>query len=174
MTTARTIGSWRRIAGLAQVAWQCRRLGILKRLTSVDYVLLAVVGGFGVRTIYGISQYLAAGKPVTWTIVLSWSSDPLLLMLLVVAVLIWRSMANLGCGLLANCWRSYVIAIALTSLGAASSWCLDCSVTPWWTNLGWYVWFVADATYALAPAFQAAALDRVHTRGAVLREIEAH
>ncbi|HEY4364247.1 MAG TPA: hypothetical protein VGN17_24985 [Bryobacteraceae bacterium] len=161
------------LVGLAQVAWQCRRLGILRKLVSADYLLLAVVSGFGVRTVYGISQYLAAGKPVTWTTLVSWSSDPLLLMLLAVAVLIWRSMAKLGCGLLANCWRSYVIAIALTSLGAASSWCLDCTVTSWWTELGWYVWFLADATYALAAAFQAAALDRVRTRADVLTTIEA-
>ena len=160
------------LLGLAQVALHCRRLGVLGKLTAADYLLLAVVGGFAVRTFFGISQYLAAGKPVTWDVALGWTSDPLLLLLLAVAVLIRRSMAKLGCGLIANCWRSYVAAVVLASLGAASSWCLNCSVLPWWTELGWYVWFVSDAAYALAPAFQAAALDRVRSRGDVLRAIE--
>jgi hypothetical protein len=161
------------LVGLAKVVRNCRRLGILGKLTGVDYTMLAVTGGFTVRTVYGISQYVAAGKPVTWAIALAWTSDPLLLSLLAAAVLIRRSMAKLGCGLIANCWRSYVAAIVLTSLGAASSWCLDCSIRPWWTELGWYVWFISDAAYALAPAFQVAALDRVQTRGDILKAMEA-
>jgi hypothetical protein len=96
-----------------------------------------------------------------------WTSDPLLLLLLATAVLIRRSIAPLGYGLLANCWRSFIVGIVLTSFGTASTWCLDCQTTPIWPSLGWYVWFVADCAFALGPAFQVAALEHARSRARV-------
>ena len=147
-------------AGLANVAVHCRKLGILRRLTRIDYALLLLLAALTVRTTIGISAYTSAGKPVTWVVAVLWTSDPLLLLLLAVSVALHRSAANLGHGMIANCWRSFVVAIVLTSLGSASTWCLDCTVTPIWTSLGWYVWLFADAAFALGPAFQLAALER--------------
>jgi hypothetical protein len=155
------------LAGLSNVVLNCRRLRLLKRLQAVDYVLLAVVSGFLVRSFWVISIVIADDKPVTLTTAVLWTSDPLLLLLLAAAVLIRRSIAALGFGLLANCWRSFIVGIVLTSLGSASAWCLDCEVTPIWTSLGWYVWFVADSAFALGPAFQAVALEHARNRARV-------
>src|SRR5262249_12699471 len=126
-----------------------------------------IVGGFMVRSLLGISAFTGAGRTVTFSTAALWTSDPLLLLLLVVAILIRRAIAPLGYGLLANCWRAFIAGIVLTSLGSASSWCLDCSTTPIWTSLGWYVWFVADCAFALGPAFQVAALEHARNRARV-------
>jgi hypothetical protein len=155
------------LAGLLNVVVHCRRLRMLRKLAVIDYVLLAVVGAFFLRTLFGISAFTGAGKAVTFTTAVLWTSDPLLLLLLVVGILIRRSIAPLGYGLLANCWRSFIAGIVLVSLGNASSWCMDCSVTPLWTSLGWYVWFIADCSFALGPAFQVAALEHARNRARV-------
>ncbi len=156
------------LCGLSQFAKYSSDIGLFRRMTKTDYALLAIVAGFGIRTVYGISAYLNAGKAVTWTRVVSWLSDPLLLLLLVVAVLLRRSVAPLGAGMIANCWRSFIVAIVLTSAASASSWCLDCTVTPVWTSIGWFVWFAADAAFAMGPALQVAAVDRLKSRSYLL------
>jgi hypothetical protein len=155
------------LAGLLNVLAVCRRLRLLRRLQPIDFVLLAIVCGFLIRTGFGVSAYIGAGKIVSFTTAVMWTSDPLLLLLLATAVLIRRAIAPLGFGLLANCWRSYLVGIVLTSLGSASAWCVDCTVTPIWTSLGWYVWLVADCAFALGPAFQVAALEHARSRARV-------
>jgi hypothetical protein len=155
------------LAGLSNVVMNCYRLRLLRRLAVVDYVLLAIIGGLMLRTIAGISAFTSGGKPVTFTIAALWTSDPLLFALLAVAILIRRSVARLGRGLLANCWRSFITAIVLTSLGSASSWSMNSASIPIWTSLGWYVWFVADCAFALGPAFQVAALEHARSRARV-------
>lgn len=152
------------LAGLSTVILSARRLGMLRGLTKLDYALLAGVAAFSVRTYVGVSAYLSQGKPVTFTVAALWTSDPLLLLLLAAAVLLRRSVAALGHGLIANCWRSYIAAIVLTSLGSASAWCLDCSSIPLWTSAGWYIWFVADCAFALGPALQVAAMEHARSR----------
>ena len=158
------------LVGLVRVAIHCRRLGLLKRLTRSDHLLLALVLGLTVRTVYGIWRYLSGGKPVTWVMAANWTSDPMLILLLVVAVLIRRSVFRMGRGMIANCWRSFVAAILLTVIADAGLWCLQCTSAPW-AGLGWYLWFIADATFALAPAFQVAALEHARSRSRLLNAI---
>lgn len=158
--------------GLTQVAGCFRRLAVYRHLRPVDFVMFTIVGALTVRTLFGIRQSLSsAGTAVDWARAALWVSDPLLLMLLVVAVFLWRSVSSLGHGLLANCWRSYVVAIVLTSVGDASLWCGSCTTYPAWYSLGWYVWLIADAAFALGPAFQAAAIERVQAGSSTLRQI---
>jgi hypothetical protein len=159
------------LAGLTKVLSSFRCLAMRWRLNRVDYLLLGFVATLTVRTFFGIYQFVAAGKAVTWSQAILWTSDPLLVLLLIVAVFIRRSVVNLGYGMIANCWRSYVAGIALTSLGNASLWCLACSSFPIWSSLGWYVWLMADAAFALGPAYQVAAIERVHARSRIFEEI---
>jgi hypothetical protein len=159
------------LLGLIQVAACFRRLMLFRGLAGVDFLLLSMVGTLAVRTLFGVYQFLVAGNAVTWSQAALWTSDPLLLMLLLVAIVIRRSVSNIGYGILANCWRSYIIAIALTTVGDASLWCSSCSNFPLWNSLGWYIWLVADASYALGPAFQVAAIERVQMGSRMLREI---
>lgn len=159
------------LAGLLNVLIHCRRVGLLRRLEWSDYALLAVVFGLMLRTLSVIAG--ASGTDSFATAAL-WTSDPLLLLLLASAVLVRRALAPLGRGLLANCWWSFVAAIVLTSLGSASSWCMDCSTTPVWTSLGWYVWVAVDCAFALGPAFQLAALEHVRSRARVYEMFADH
>jgi hypothetical protein len=46
-------------------------------------------------------------------------TDPLLCALLLVAVLLRPSVSQMGGGLVAACWTSYVVAVLLTALGDA-------------------------------------------------------
>jgi len=159
------------LLGLIRVASRFRRLALCRHLKKVDYLLLASVGALTIRTLLAIPQWLAAGSSVTWSRILLWTSDPLLLSLLVVAIFIRRGVASLGHGILANCWRSYAAAIVLTSFASATLWCTSCSGFPLWNSLGWYVWLLADAAFALGPAFQVAAVERVQMGTRILREI---
>jgi hypothetical protein len=156
------------LIGLIQVAIHCRRLGIFRGLTHFDYALVFAIAAITIRTLVGIFSYIHSGKPITWDRVLAWPSDPLLMLLLLAGVFIRRSTTNMGAGLIAHCWRAFVMGIVLTALGDASLWCLDCSVRPVWMMPGWYLWLIADASFALAPAFQVAALERSQIRSGLL------
>jgi hypothetical protein len=153
-------------AGLVNIVQICRRMRILRRLTLSDYAMLAVVIAFGVRTAYGIAAFVSGDQPVTFIRAMLWTTDPMLLALVVMAILLHRSAAALGHGMLTNVWRSYVAGIFLTAVGSASAWSFD-GQTHVWTSLGWYVWFAADSAYALAPAFQLAAVQHARNRARV-------
>ncbi len=155
------------LAGLVHLLVSLRRLGLLRRLARTDYVLLLIVGGLLIRTLYGISVYIDGDKPVTFLVAALWTSDPLLTALLAAAVLIRRAVAPLGRGLLANCWRSFVVAIVIISIASATSWCIECSNYEVWTSFSWFLWLPADMAFALAPAFQVAALQHARNRARV-------
>jgi hypothetical protein len=156
------------LSGLSLFVKRSSDVGLLKKLAKWDYLLLAIVGAFGIRTAYGITTFLDRGRAVTWTQFLQWISDPLLLLLLMVAVLVRISAAAMGTGMVANCWRSFVMAILLTSVASASSWCLDCTVTTLPMSIGWFMWFIADTAFAMAPALQVAAAERLRSRSYLL------
>jgi hypothetical protein len=155
------------LAGFIQLLSGLRRIGLLRRLTRIDYVLLAIVGGLTIRTFYGISVYINSAKSVTFVIAALWTSDPLVMALLASAVLIRRAVAPLGHGLLANCWRSFAAAVLILAIANATSWCLECSYYEVWTSFSWFLWLPADAMLALAPAFQVAALQHARNRARV-------
>jgi hypothetical protein len=155
------------LAGLANLMTGLRKTGLFRKLTRVDYGLLLIVAGLLVRTMIGISAYMSGGKPVTFLIAALWTSDPLLMFLLAVAVLIRRAIAPLGCGLLANCWRSFAVATVILSIANATSWCLECSNYEVWTSFSWFLWLPADMAFALAPAFQVAAVQHARNRARV-------
>ena len=159
------------LVGLVRVAGSLRQLGVHRRLTRTDYLLFALVGALTMRTLFGVYQFVDAGKMITWAQAILWTTDPLLLMLLIVTVFIRRSVLNLGHGMIANCWRSYVAAVVLTSFADASLWCSSCSSIAVWNSLGWYVWLIADAAFALGPAYQVAAIERVRAGSRILKAI---
>ena len=151
------------LLALVKAVWSFRQLAVYQPLKRIDLILLAIVGALTLRTLLGVHQFLADGVPATWDRILLWASDPLLMLLLAVAIVIRRSIAELH-GMLISCWRAYIVAIVLTLIGDASLWCSSCSNFALWNSLGWYVWLIADAAFALAPAFQVAAIERVQMR----------
>ena len=146
--------------GLIQVLRACRINGVLGKLKPLDAVLLAAVTLY---TVYYFSQVVLSPLhpegPVSLLKVIGWSSDPLLCVLLLEALLIRRSTANLGWGLISRCWISYTAAILLTSLGDVGLWASANGLVPYWLEAAsWYVWFIASASYALGPAYQLQAM----------------
>jgi hypothetical protein len=65
----------------------------------------------------------------------------------------------MGQGLVSNCWGMFVLAIIITSVGDAAIWAGNHSLlSESMTALSWYIWFVAAAAFASAPAYQLAAI----------------
>jgi hypothetical protein len=157
--------------GLALVASRCAHFGIWSGWTIVDRMGLFFVAAVAVRSCFGIWVYLHQGKTVTLFVALGWLSDPSLLVLLPMAIRLRRTACSLGNGPLANCWRSFAGAVILTAVGDLSLWCLQCELPSQWVTLVWFVWLIVDASFALGPAFQAAAMARVRGRARSLRHI---
>ena len=88
-------------AGLYYALKVYRQSGFLKRLRLFDWVLLAIPAGSVVHNIGGQVADLWLGEwPEIW-VALRWLVDPLLWMLLVQALLLFRSVRGMGQGMLA-------------------------------------------------------------------------
>jgi len=152
--------------GLGRVLRIQRRFGLVGSLTRGDKALLFLVIAFSISQL-AINLPLLANRPSLGTILL-WMSDPLLSILLIEAILVRRSVIRMGQGLVAKCWGMFVLAIVITSVGDAAIWADNHGfLSEPITALSWYIWFVAAAAFANAPAFQLAAIslareDNVH------------
>lgn len=143
--------------GLGRALVIQRRFGVLGGLTRADRVLLMLILAFTLSQVIAVIPLLSAHAPLSTELL--WLSDPLLALLLVQAVLVRRSAARVGQGLLARCWGMYVTAIVATSAGDAGIWAAGRGLLPpSLTPLSWYIWFVAAAAFACAPAYQLAAM----------------
>jgi hypothetical protein len=148
--------------GLFYVVRACRRNGILGRLKAIDYALLAIVVAFTVHFVISLALSSQPNRePATTPTVIGWMSDPLLCVLLFEAILIRRSTANMGWGLISRCWLSFTVAVFLTSVGDIGLWAAASRHLPYALEAAsWYVWFIASAAYALGPAYQLEAMRR--------------
>ncbi len=150
--------------GLMRVINLTRRLRIVRRLTTGDRILIAVILLFTARQMFEIGVILFGTRvPPRATQALLWFSDPLLALLLMQAVSIRRSVLNLGDGLVARCWGMMALGVALTSAGDVTLWAESHSLVPTVLSpLGWFVWFVAATAYACAPCYQVEAVRQAH------------
>jgi len=145
--------------GLFYVLKACRQNGIVGRFHAVDILLLLVVAGYTVNFFVSLASAPARAHVTRVEQILDWTSDPLLCILLLEAILIRRSVGFMGWGLIARCWLSFTAAIFLTSIGDMGLWA-------WWKGYlppaletaSWYVWFLAGAAYALGPCYQLQAM----------------
>ena len=145
---------------LSRVLQVQRRFGVLRGLTRTDLLLIGLIVAFMLGEIANIVRYLGPSyQPPPLTKVILWLSDPLLSLLLVQAVLIRRSVINVGLGLISQCWGMYVIAVVTTLAGDASIWASSQGLlSEPLIALTWYIWFFAAAAFASAPAYQLAAM----------------
>jgi hypothetical protein len=151
-------------AGLMRAVILTRRLGVLGRLTWIDKSCIAVILVFTISQLFEIGGVLLGeGKRPGLAQVLLWFSDPLLTLLLILAVAIRRSVLNMGHGLVARCWGMMALGVAFTSAGDAMLWAewhgfLPTALLP----LGWFVWFFAVTAFASAPCYQMEATRLAH------------
>ena len=145
---------------LSRVLQVQRKFGVLRGLKRSDLLLIGLIVVFMLGEIANIVRYLAPPfQPPPLTRAILWLSDPLLSLLLVQAVLIRRSVINVGLGLISQCWGMYVIAVVTTLAGDASIWALGQGLlSEPLIALSWYIWFFAAAAFACAPAYQLAAM----------------
>jgi hypothetical protein len=149
-------------AGLWRVLKACRRHGILGRLSFTDVLLQTVVVAY---TIYFFATVVFAGghggRSLDLISIVSWTSDPLLCILMFQAILIRRSTATMGLGLVSRCWLCFTAAIFLTSLGDIGLWAWSKGfLSHGFEAISWHIWFVAAAAYAMGPAYQLQAMVR--------------
>jgi hypothetical protein len=143
--------------GLGRVLGVHRKFHLVGSLTRGDKALLTLVLAFSLSQL-SINLPLLGRHPSLGTMLL-WLSDPLLSLLLVEAILVRRSVTRMGQGLVAKCWGMFVLAIVITSAGDAAIWADSHSLlSESVTALTWYIWFVAAAAFASAPAYQLAAI----------------
>jgi hypothetical protein len=148
--------------GLYLVIRLYKRLGMLARLSRVDYILFGIVLLYTLRFVFEVVKWnLESTDPVTVTKIITWTSDPLLSLLLLEAIFLRRSVISMGGGLIAKCWGAFTAGIFLTSLGDMGLWAISHGFLSWPTSsLTWYIWFLASAAYTLGPAYQVEALRR--------------
>jgi hypothetical protein len=154
-------------AGLLIVVRLYRKVGLLRRLRWPDFVLLGAVGVFLGSQVVELMRWLFfSGGPVTMLTGVSWLVDPLVGMLFVEAVLLRRSVVNMGGGLVGRCWGAYTAAIFLTSMGNLGIWAMNSGLLPWqFSYLTSCIWFLASIAYALGPAYQVEAIVRARAAG---------
>ena len=159
------IGGTLRFAFLAGGLWCAvrvyRKSGFLGKLKWGDRVLLAAFALYLSAVAYGVTVALRAGKPWRWSEAAMWPVDPLLWLLLLEGLLLYRSVERMGPGWIGRCWKTLSIAVFLTALGDVGTWAFNYGYLPYpWSAVVWYVWLPAEAAYTLAPAYQLEALHR--------------
>jgi hypothetical protein len=147
--------------GLAVVLRVQRQFGLLPRLTRLDWLLIASLAAYTFGEGWQVVQAIRAGKVFSRYDVLLWTSNPLLIALLFEAIWIRRSVLAMGWGLIARCWAAFVDAIALTAIANMWTWAAWIFL-PWPAPaIGWYIWFLVGAAFAIGPAYQVEAFRRV-------------
>jgi hypothetical protein len=159
--------------GLFYVLAACRRNGVLANLLLPDFILLGIVTAYTTHYFATVVVHTSSSESPVHAIT-AWTSDPLLCVLLLEAILILRSAANMGWGLIPRCWVAFTAAIFLTSLGDMGLWAWAKGyLSPALVALSWHVWFVAGACFALGPAYQLQAIAQASRGYAFDDNIEA-
>lgn len=132
-----------------------RQSGLNGRMRWIDWVASIAFAVFLVRNVVDVVVAVRAGKTLDIWEVLGWPVDPLLWVLLLQALLLFRSTGQMGNGRIGLCWRAFSVAIFLTALGDVGLWAVNYGYLPWpWSSVTWYLWLPASAAFARAPAFQ--------------------
>jgi len=157
--TGMVVGGPLQMALLARGLWLLLRVyrqsGLFSRLTGSDGFMITVLSAYTVREAWQVAILLKAGKTFTVPEAILWTSNGLLIMLLIEVICIRRSLLSMGWGLIARCWAAFAAAIALTALGDIGIWATWTGFLPWpWSSAVWYVWFLVSGAFALGPAYQ--------------------
>jgi hypothetical protein len=138
------------------------RAGILTvRLRISEWTVLAFLGFYTVCE--NVQAVLIRSVDGQWSpqFFIASATDPLLLVVLAAALLLRRSVHNLGGRYLERCWAAMAAAFGLTFLGNITTWALNSGYFSLRvTSIGWNLWFLAGAALPLAYAFQLHAMVR--------------
>jgi hypothetical protein len=146
-------------AGLWFALAAYRRAGFPGRLRGVDWLPLAAFAVYLGRNVYDVAAAARAGGKVGWVKAANWPTDPALLALLAIALLLYRSVEQTGGGWIGRCWRAFSFGVFLTALGNVGTWADAYGyLGDPWNSLVWFLWLPAEACFAAAPAYQLEAI----------------
>lgn len=148
---------------LALVGRAYDRHGLSGELRVMDWLALGVASFLMVNDTWdGIRWTLAREAPLDLYRALGFVVDPLLLVLLFQALTLRRAAQTMAGGLIGRCWSAYSAAVFLTVLGCLGQWAVNYGYLPRPVAVPtWFVWFLVSAAFAMGPAYQLEALDRV-------------
>jgi hypothetical protein len=147
-------------SGLAIVLKVYRQLGLLRTLGGIDYFLIALSVLFCLHQAKEVIDWLPDLKRrFNVFAMLNWASDPLLSLLLVESIVLWRAGRHLAGGYIGHCYGAFAMAVMLTSLGNVGIWIEAWGYIAWpYRAVVWYIWIPAAACFAIAPAYMMQAI----------------
>ncbi|MBL8231855.1 MAG: hypothetical protein JNL98_25380 [Bryobacterales bacterium] len=162
------------MAGGLGIAIRCyRRLGLVGRLRSADYLIITISLTFAAHQIHEVIQYFPQfARRLSPFNYITLVTDLMLTVLTLEAVVLWRSSRRMRGGLLGKCWGAYSAGILLTSLGDVGLWASSWGHIPWpLGSITWFIWFPAAAAFALGPAYQYSALVRARSAASAVEVV---
>ncbi len=142
-------------AGLLYAVRVYRRSGFLGHFTWRDRSLLLISGAYVVREFRDLWIALLHGRKPPWSEVLGWPVDPLLLLLLAEALLLYRSTQRMGTGWVGRSWVAFSVGIAFVVTGDSMNWAKAYGYLKYpWSSVEWYIWLPPSAAFTLAPLYQ--------------------
>lgn len=153
-------------AGLYKGLQHYRKIGMAGKLRRYDYVLVGAAGIYALYvlvTVVRIALQNTALIGTSW--MLTWPNDMILALLLLEAILLFRTATDMGQGYIALAWGAFAVAIFLTSVESLGQWLTSFGHFPYPANaVVWYLWYVWAAAFALGPAYQVDAIRMAECR----------
>ena len=151
-------------AGLYLALRVYRRSGFLGRLNALDWAVLGPIAVYIGVEAGGLILAVERGKRTGMGEALNWPVNPLLWVLLVEAMMLYRSVQKMGPGWIGWCWKAFSAAVFLVALGDIGTWATAYGYLPWpWAAAVWSIWVPAGAAFALAPAYQLQAIQYAYS-----------
>lgn len=152
--------------GLYEGLLHYKRIGMRGKLRPLDLILVSAAGIYGlyvIETVVRIALKNPSSIQTGW--ILTWPNDLLLAVLLLEAILLFRTSADMGQGYIARAWGAFAVAIFLTCMESLGQWLTAFGYFRYPENaVMWYLWFVWAAVFALAPAYQVDAITIAESR----------
>lgn len=131
------------------------RSGFLGKFRGLNWPVVAAMGFYVVVEALATAAAFWRGKGPGMAEIAHYPTDPLLFVLLIEAMLLYRSAEEMGGGWIGHCWKSIGVGIFLISMGDMIIMATNYGYLPWpWSTIGWYVWYPAAAAFAIAPTYQ--------------------
>jgi hypothetical protein len=142
-----------------------RKSGFLGKFRGLNWPVIIAMGIYliveGAATAAAIWRGKGPGLPE----IAHYPTDPLLFVLLIQAMLLYRSAEEMGGGWVGDCWKSIGIGIIFVSMGDMLLLATNYGYLSWpWSSIEWYVWFPAAAAFAIAPTYQLDAIVRARAK----------
>jgi hypothetical protein len=152
-------------AGLLVALRVLGQFGLRPRLKTTGWTVAAVAVVAVLARFGDAAAALLAGRQTGLHDLIGVAGAPVLCLLLFEALLLWRSAIRLGSGLIPKCWGAFAVGIFLTVFAEVALWALRWCFPAWpVASFEWYICFPAAAAFALAPAYQVAAVRHAASR----------